>query len=76
MKNKKLPNTTEADIINMMNNCKNDEKKIAEAKEKLSCHIAHDAHAASAASAAPAEPVDFIDEKGNILLTRMTDAGG
>ena len=68
-----------------------DEKKLAEAKEKLACKIepaafmdasqqASAAQSAASASAAPAAQsgpqADFIDENGKVLLTRMTAAGG
>ena len=60
-----------------------DEKKLKEAKEKLACHIRPPEHksesrgsqAASSCSASGAQ-ADFIDENGNVLLTRMTSAGG
>ena len=55
-----------------------DEKKIAEAKEKLACHIAPPgvAHSDAGASSASAAPENFIGDKGEVFLTRMTAAGG
>ena len=76
-----------------------DEKILAEAKEKLACHILPPgAHADADAQASPwqkamseaakeADPsgdscgssgsqADFMDENGNVFLTRMTTAGG
>ena len=55
-----------------------DEKKIAEAKEKLACHIAPPGAATShgSAQADPLEPESFISDKGEVLLTRMTAADG
>ena len=59
----------------------NDEK-LKEAKEKLACHIEppkqkaeRSSQPASSCSTSAAE-ADFIDENGNVLLTRMTSAGG
>lgn len=79
----------------MINNTNNtiDEKKLAEAMEKLACHIMppgqHDdsadspwmkAMADAEKGSAPSEisdaADDFIDPDGNVLLTRMTTAGG
>ena len=55
-------------IILKMNNKHIDENRIAEAKEKLACHIG------------PGESKrlqsDYIDDKGKVLLTQMTAAGG
>ena len=56
-----------------------DEKKLAEAKEKLACHISPpgERKASSESSAVAGGPqTDFIDENGKVLLTRMTAAGG
>ena len=62
-----------------------DEKKLAEAMEKLACHIEPPGHKtggggsgsdAGAACAAPDTGDDFIDQNGRVLLTRMTSAGG
>lgn len=61
-----------------------DEKKLAEAMEKLACHIAPpkpkaddhaDPQAVSHASSAGVQE-DFIDAEGRVRLTRMTAAGG
>lgn len=74
-----------ADIINMMSNYKYDENVIAEAKEKLACHIeppkampAGDAadRSAGESSSKGGDQTDFIDENGKVLLTQMTAAGG
>lgn len=65
-----------------------DEKKLAEAKEKLACKIEPttftDGGISSAASAGSdhgagktaAAQDDFIGENGEVYLTRMTSAGG
>ena len=60
------------------------EEKLAEAREKLACHIEPPKqHKAESESAQPASScgisgsqADFIDETGKVLLTRMTSAGG
>ena len=72
-------------IIKQMSKQSYDDNKIAEAKEKLACHIgdpgsaAHvdtqDDRAASQEKKKEAQ-ADFIDETGKVLLTRMTAAGG
>ena len=67
-----------------MSNTTIDEKKLAEAMEKLACHIEPPkqraesdtdfqsaSHAASGGSQA-----DFITDDGRVLLTQMTTAGG
>ena len=47
-----------------MSNTTIDEKKLAEAKEKLACHIE------------PPKPRTEIRDDGRVLLTQMTAAGG
>jgi hypothetical protein len=84
---------------NNMDNNTIDEKKLAEAKEKLACHIMPPGHHDDEASESPwmkamadaeresassdasnaagsSGTDDFIDPDGNVLLTRMTTAGG
>ena len=59
-----------------------DEKKLKEAKEKLACHIRPPEHKSESSSQTASScgtsgvQADFIDENGNVLLTRMTSAGG
>ncbi|MBR2705850.1 MAG: hypothetical protein IKE74_01260 [Mogibacterium sp.] len=60
-----------------------DEKKLKEAKEKLACHIEppkknaeSSGPQAASSCGGPGAQADFIDENGNVLLTRMTSAGG
>ena len=61
-----------------------DQKKLAEAMEKLACHIEPPGHRQSEADtvqpasscSADGPRADFIDENGKVLLTRMTAAGG
>ena len=62
-----------------------DENKIAEAREKLACHIMPPgSHGSANSSGSDAEAsadkggsqTDFIDENGKVLLTQMTTAGG
>jgi len=59
------------------------EEKLKEAKEKLACHIRPPEHKSESSSSRTASScgtsgaqADFIDENGNVLLTRMTSAGG
>ena len=66
------------DIGNELN-----EEKLKEAKEKLACHIRPPENKSENSSSQPASScgssgaqADFIDENGNVLLTRMTSAGG
>ena len=64
-----------------MSNEINDEK-LKEAKEKLACHIEPPKHKSESSSQTASScsisgaSADFIDENGNVLLTRMTSAGG
>ena len=55
-------------------------EKLAEAKEKLACHIKPPGHAdnsGAGASGVISRPQNsFMDEAGRIYMTRMTDAGG
>lgn len=62
-----------------------EENRIAEAKEKLACHIADPRDAKSSGAHDDGDSAaqknrdaqnDFIDETGKVLLTRMTAAGG
>ena len=63
-----------------MDNNTIDEKKLAEAKEKLACHIVPpsqrtESQSASHASSGGAQ-TNFIADDGRVLLTQMTAAGG
>ena len=57
-----------------------DERKIAEARQKLACHIAPPEHASSdeggPGGRASRAQDDFLGEDGRVYLTRMTAAGG
>lgn len=62
-----------------------DENQIAEAREKLACHIGDPGSAKDLSRQNDSDPAaeknknaqdDFIDETGKVLLTRMTAAGG
>ena len=58
------------------------EENLKEAKEKLACHIeppgkkAESSAQSASSCSVPEAQADFIDEHGNVLLTRMTSAGG